>query len=74
MVKTTDQIVRIVMTGGGVIINGSSKTTDQLARIAMAASKSGATVILKNVQNKTTDQLARIGMAGKGHVILELKD
>lgn len=73
MSKTTDQLVKIVSSGGGVIIDAKGKTTDQLVKIAFASSKSGAKIILTNCNSKTTDQLFKIGSAGNGNVILDLR-
>ena len=74
MSKMTDQIVRIVAAGGGVIVNGKGKMSDQLVRIASAAKSSGATVIIKNADAKMSDQLVRIASAGGGNVIFDLTD
>ena len=73
MTKMTDQLVRIVSAGGGMIIDGDGKMTDQLVRIAEAASQSGAKIIITNVGTKITDQLVRIATAGKGNVIFDLR-
>jgi hypothetical protein len=70
--KTTDDIVRILSYGGGVVVD-SSKTTDDLVRIAgLAAGK--CTVIVKKAGHKTTDDLVRIASYGKGAVIFDLTD
>lgn len=73
MTKTTDQLVRIALSAGGMIIDGASKTTDQLVRIASASSNSSAKIIITNIDSKTTDQLVRIASAGKGNVIFDLR-
>jgi len=73
MAKTTDQLVRIVSAGGGLIIDGESKITDQLVNIASASSQSNSKIIITNISPKTSDQLVRIESAGKGNVILDLR-
>jgi DNA replication protein len=73
MTKTTDQLVRIALSSGGMIFDGKTKTTDQLVRIASASSKSSAKIIITNINSKTTDQLIRIASAGKGNVIFDLR-
>ena len=72
MTKMTDQIIRIVAAGGGVIVDGDGKMSDQLVRIAAAAKSSGATVIIKNADAKMSDQLVRVAAAGGGNVIFDL--
>ncbi|WP_437550998.1 hypothetical protein WME97_08435 [Sorangium sp. So ce367] len=69
--KMTDQIVRVVAAGGGVIVD-ADKMSDQLVAIAGAAAQSGGVVIVKGASRKTTDQLMRIANAGQGRVIFDL--
>ncbi len=69
--KATSLIVDIVRAGGGVIID-ADKAGSQLVEIAAAASKSDATVIVKNAHKKATSQLVAIAVAGKGKVIFDL--
>jgi hypothetical protein len=71
-VKSTDDIVRIVSHGAGVIIDGSSKSTDDLVKIVSQASKDNSPVIIRNTDSKSTDGLVRIAAYGMGRVILEL--
>ncbi len=74
MGKTTDSIVRILATGGGLIIDCKGKTTDSLVKIAATANKKGGTVILINLEGKTIDSLVRIGAAGKNNVIMDIRE
>lgn len=69
--KMTDQILKIVEAGGGVIIDGD-KLTDQLIKLASAGAKSNAMIIIKGSDSKLTDQLIKIAKAGKGRVIFDL--
>jgi len=72
MNRSTDEIVRIVSYGGGVIIDGSSLSTDDLVRIVSYAQTSAPLVVVRNAGSKSTDDLVRIASYGKGKVILEL--
>lgn len=65
--KTTDDCIRIAAAGGGLDLRNASKTTEDLIRIASAASRYGATVMVKG-SGKTTDDCIRIASAGKGSV------
>lgn len=55
MSKTTEQLIKIVLAGGGVIIDGKSKSTEQLIKIASAGFAGKTKVIIDNVETKTTD-------------------
>ena len=67
--KTTDDLVRIALAGGGFTIDASKRTTDDLVRVALAAaSKPGTRLTLRSLQSRTTDDLVRIALAGKGAV------
>jgi len=69
--KTTDELVKIVAAGGGLVFEPGRRTTDELTRIAAAAKHSGATVVLRNMAVRKTDALIKIASAGKGKVIFE---
>lgn len=69
--KTTDELVRIVMAGGGLTIDGSYKSTDELVRLALATNAKGTKLTIINLTYKTTDELVRIAMAGQGNVTLD---
>jgi len=69
--KTTDELVKIVAVGGGLVVEAGRRTTDELIRIAAAAKHSGATVVFRNMAVRKTDTLMKIAAAGKGKVIFE---
>jgi ABC-type branched-subunit amino acid transport system substrate-binding protein len=69
--KTTDEIVKIVAAGGGLVVEAGRRTTDELIKIATAAKHSGATVVFRNMAVRKTDALMKIAAAGKGKVIFE---
>ena len=68
--KSTDELVRIALAGGGFKLNASLKSTDDLVRIALATSTHGNKLTFSGI-NKSTDELVRIALAGKGNIILE---
>lgn len=69
--KSTDDLVKIVSFGGGVIVD-ASKSTDDLVKIASFAAKKGSRVIIKGANSKSTDDLVTIASFGKGIVIFDL--
>jgi len=66
--KTTEDIIRIVSVGGGVIVD-SSKTTSDLIRIASVAGE--RRIIIRNAGTKTTEDLIRIASVAK-NVLFDL--
>lgn len=63
MNRTTDDLVRIVTAGAGLILDADTKSTEELTKIARAATESEAMLIIRNVGNKTTDELVEIAGA-----------
>ena len=68
--KSTDDLVKIVSYGGGIVID-STKSTDDLVRIASYAAGKGSRVVIKDAGNKSTDDLVKIASFGKGAVIFD---
>lgn len=71
--KTADEIVRMVTTGGSVIVDASQPTED-LLRIAGAAERRGGKIIIRGAHRKPTDELVRIASVGKGNVTFDLTE
>ena len=71
--KTTDDLVKIVSFGGGIVID-SSKTTDDLVKIASFAAGKGTRVVIKNAGTKTTEDLVKIASCGKGSVLFDFTE
>lgn len=71
--KSTDDLVKIVSFGGGVVID-ASKSTDDLVKIASFAASKGSRVIIKGAGRKSTDDLVKIGSFGKGAVIFDFTE
>ncbi len=69
--KSTNDLMRIVMSGGGIILGAADRPIDDLLRIATAAAGSGAHVVIRNLEHRATEDLARIAVAGRGCVLLE---
>lgn len=65
--KTTDELVRIALAGGGFHLDASRRTTDDLVRIAQA-SRETARLVFYRLGGRKTDDLVRISIAGKGAV------
>lgn len=66
--KTTDELVRIALVGGGMEIDASRRTIDDLVRIALVTGSKGAQLRITGASTKTTDDLVRLALAGKGSV------
>jgi DNA replication protein len=69
--RTTDDLVRLALAGGGFTLSAGSRTTDDLVRIALAGANKGARLTFTGLGSRTTDDLVRIALAGKGCVTLE---
>ena len=68
--RTTDDLVRIALAGGGFEIDASSRTTDEIVRIASATGNRPSKLKVSNTGKKTTDDLVRIALAGIGSVFI----
>ncbi len=73
MISSTDDMVRVLAAGGGLVIDATYKSTDELVRIAAAAGHSGAALHIHNLHYKSIDDLVRIGAASKGKAILHME-
>ena len=70
--KSTDDLVRIALAGGGLTLDGSKKHTDDLVRIALATKTGGAKLTITGISAvRHTDDLVRIAIAAKGLVSFE---
>lgn len=66
--RTTEDLVRIALSGASFWIKPTGRTTDDLVRIAAAMRQSGGQLTVLGTVGRTTEDLVRIGSAGKGHV------
>jgi hypothetical protein len=71
--KTTDDLVKIVSFGGGIIID-AKRTTDDLVKIVSFAANKGARVMIRGADRLTTDDLVQIASFGKGVVQFDLTE
>jgi len=67
-----ETLLKIVSSGGGLILDSQELSTDALVRIAAASQVKGASIIIKNVDRKSTDALVCIAKAGQGNVIFDV--
>lgn len=58
---------------GEKIVDATQKTENELLSVAAAAAKSGAKIIISNVQIREKDLLIRIANAGKGNILFDLR-
>lgn len=69
--RTTDDLVRIALAGGGFELEAAARSTDDLVRIALAGSNKGARIVFSGMSARTTDDLVRVSLAGKGSVFFK---
>jgi len=73
MKLTTDALIRLAATGGGMIIDCKDTSAESFVRIAASALNKDTKIILTNIQGFTIDALVKIGMAGQGSVIFDFR-
>jgi hypothetical protein len=71
--KSTEDLIRVALAGGGMELNGGMKSTEDLVRIAIAASNLQAQIIITGANMKSTEDLVRISLAGKGCVVFKFE-
>ncbi len=71
--KLTADLIVIVRTGCGLIIDAKKILTTDLIAIANTAVSSGAKVTFTGVDNKLTTDLIAIGNTGKGNIVLDFR-
>jgi hypothetical protein len=72
MSKSTDNIIRLVKSGGNLSINAEGISTDNVLRIVKSSIQAGKVITFRNIQDKSTDNLLRIIKTGGDNVILEI--
>lgn len=70
----SQSIERIIALGGGVSIDASKYLPQTLERFAAFASRSGATLIMRNCKGLLPATMERIAAFGKGRVIFNLDE
>lgn len=58
---------------GEKIVDAALKTENELLSVAVAASRSGAKIIIANAQSREKELLIRIANAGKGNILFDLR-
>jgi len=69
--RTTDDLVKIAVAGGGLVLDASSKDANDLVKIATICGGANNTLYLKNCGGFDTTDLIKIAVAGNGHVVIE---
>ena len=67
--RKIDELVQIVVAGGGFVINAGPRRTDELVQIAVAASKKGARVTFNGLGGRQIGEIVQIAVAGKGCIV-----
>jgi hypothetical protein len=66
--RSTEELIRIVNAGGGLVLDAATRSTEDLIRIAHAGSTKGVRLVLVGLATKSTEDLIRIANAGNGCV------
>ena len=69
--RSTEDLIRLVQAGGGLMFSATDRPTDDLVRIAAAAAEWGVPVTFSGLENRGTDDLLLIAVAGQGSVVLK---
>lgn len=69
--RTTEDLMKIAVLGGGLVMDASGKDANDLVKIAAATSSGGGTLYLKNCGGIETTNLMFIASAGSGHVVID---
>jgi hypothetical protein len=69
--RTTEDLLKIALLGGGLVLDASTKDANDLLKIAAATSSGGGTLYLKNCGGIETTNLMFIASAGSGHVVID---
>jgi hypothetical protein len=72
MSLSTDDLIKIVEVGGGLMLDGGSMSKEDLLRLAAAAGKFEAGVTLRNLTGTAVDDLVEISRASDGYVTFDL--
>ena len=69
---SVDDIIKVVASGGGVILSAEGRTVSDLVRISATAADGESTIVIKNAGTWLTSDLVHIAAAGRGHVMIEV--
>jgi DNA replication protein len=72
MDRSTDDLVKILAAGGGLVLDAGRKSIDDLMKIARAGAEGECLVTMRNVGEKTTEELIKIVTVGDGSVVFEV--
>jgi hypothetical protein len=67
--RHTNDLIRILLSGGGLDLDASLRPTDDLIRMALAAKQSGASLTLRRLDPRLPEELVRIALAGGARVV-----
>ena len=68
--RTTEELIRIAVAGGGFEIHVGARTTEDLIRIASASASNGrGRLFMRGIGTRATEDLVRIAAAGDGSVV-----
>lgn len=70
--KSTDNLIRLVKSGGNLTIDVSEKSTDNVIRLAKTAVALRNKITFVGMDNKSTDNVIRVIKAGGDYVHIQL--
>ena len=64
-------LIRIVLAGGGLMIDVRTRTADDLIRLASASKNKEVPIVLRGLQDISVDEMVKIASAGRGNVVFK---
>jgi hypothetical protein len=72
MQRSAEDLLRIVVAGGGFTASGADLTVEELLRIANAARGTGMRIHLLGMSARTTEELVKVALAAGGAMSFEI--
>jgi DNA-binding protein YbaB len=72
--RSQQDLVQIVMNGGGLDMKAGTLSQQDLVQLAQNASARGTTIILRELGTRSSADLVQIAANGKGNVLFVLED
>jgi hypothetical protein len=72
MALSTDDVIKIMEAGGGLVLDAGTLSKEDLHRIAPIAAQREVMVHLKNAKDMDVDDLVELSQASDGYFIFEL--
>lgn len=74
MILTNEQLIRLVATGGGLVLDASTVTFTQLRDLSAAAVGNRAQITVKNCSGLTAQQLTLLASLAPGQLVFDISE